>query len=167
MTGMLASIHCVTRPESIIRQHPSNIVINMQVLLVIVSSCFFLGTECYSFLSLDLLRGKEEGVIDTSDTSTVFCSTYNKYLVADECMSVYLAKATKWKVKVVIFPLLLCVFAKFKLLFQQRLQFLTLPLGPTKPGRTKCSKVKNDFFLFQAVPFHFFWIDFSALRTFW
>ena len=41
MTGMLASIHCVTRPESIIRQHPSNIVINMQLLSVIVAVSFW------------------------------------------------------------------------------------------------------------------------------
>ena len=41
MTGMLASIHCVTRPESIIRQHPGNIVINMQLLSVIVAVSFW------------------------------------------------------------------------------------------------------------------------------
>ena len=41
MTGMLASIHSVTRPESIIRQHPSNIVINMQLLSVIVAVSFW------------------------------------------------------------------------------------------------------------------------------
>ena len=68
-----AWIHNPTAPQQHYNQHAT---------VIGHSSCFFLGTECYFLLSLDLLRGKEERVTVTSDTSTMFCSTYNKYLVA-------------------------------------------------------------------------------------